>query len=228
MRTDFYVYEHWRPDQNKCFYVGKGYGSRGYCMAGRNWRHARVQNILASLGMRVEVRRVIEGLTGEEAIQREIERIAFYGRRNLVNMTLGGEGPLGRKASARQKRLVSEAMKGIPKTPEVRAKISASLTGRTFGKRDPSVGEKIAAALRGRQKSAQHVANLTAVRNTPEYKSRMAESLRAAHARNPLGFARGHKMPRSKEHAAKIALSRKIGALLKTLRASAGEHHGLC
>lgn len=183
MRTDFYIYEHWRPDKNVCFYVGKGYGSRAQCMAGRNWRHQRVQDVLKSLGMKVEIRLAITGLTGIAAIAKEIERIAYYGRRNLVNMTDGGEGPMGRKATAVQRAAVSAANKGKPKSPEHRAKLAASLLGRKFGKRADGVGEKIAASLRGRKKSAEHVRSLTAARRTPEYRKKMAESVKAAHAR---------------------------------------------
>ncbi len=215
MRTDFYIYEHWRPDTNVCFYVGKGYGSRARCMAGRNWRHARVQAILVAAGLKVEVRFAIKGLTGEEAIVQEIERIAFYGRRNLVNMTDGGEGPLGRKATARQKAIVSAALTGVPKSAEVRAKISASLTGRKFGKRHSDVGPKIGAALRGRKKSATHVANLTVARNTPEYKQRMSESSKVAQAR------------RSPENLKRSRVGFKITCLLRKLRATRGEPNGI-
>jgi hypothetical protein len=31
----FYVYEHWRPDKDVCFYVGKGHGRRAYKTAGK-------------------------------------------------------------------------------------------------------------------------------------------------------------------------------------------------
>lgn len=32
-RTDYYVYEHWRPDKSACFYVGKGkYQKRAFDM----------------------------------------------------------------------------------------------------------------------------------------------------------------------------------------------------
>lgn len=183
MRTDYYVYEHWRPDRNCCFYVGKGYGSRAQCMAGRNWRHQRVQDTLKELGLKVEVRLVITDLTGEDAITKEIERIAHYGRRNLVNMTDGGEGPLGRKATAVQRAAASAANKGKPKSAEHRAKLAASLLGRKFGKRAEGVGRKIGAALRGIKKAPEHVAAMTTARQSPEYREKMARSIAAMHAR---------------------------------------------
>ena len=39
----FYVYEHWRPDRDECFYVGKGKGGRANVMYGRNRHHEAVQ-----------------------------------------------------------------------------------------------------------------------------------------------------------------------------------------
>ena len=58
----FYVYEHWRPDLDQCFWVGKGTGDRAYRYK-RNRDYDSVIRTLAWLGMRAEVRMVRSGLT---------------------------------------------------------------------------------------------------------------------------------------------------------------------
>lgn len=51
MTNKFYVYEHWRPDKDICFYVGKGKGRRANVMYGRGSHHERIQAKLKRLGM---------------------------------------------------------------------------------------------------------------------------------------------------------------------------------
>jgi hypothetical protein len=90
----FYVYEHWRPDLDIPFYVGKGSGDRYNPARTRNTHHTRIKKKLKILGMCVEVRMVASGLTEDVALSLEIERIAFW-RNNgveLSNKTSGGEG----------------------------------------------------------------------------------------------------------------------------------------
>ena len=58
----FYVYEHWRPDTNVCFYVGKGKGNRAWAMNRRNKHHKSVQSKLTSLGLSVYVKIIIENI----------------------------------------------------------------------------------------------------------------------------------------------------------------------
>lgn len=172
----FYVYEHWRPDRGACFYVGKGNQRRAWAMARRNWRHQRVQDELLAAGLSMEVRIVADNMTHDDAIASERARIALYGRRNLVNMTEGGEGPIGRVATPEHRAKISAFMKGriLPRetieliaqknrgrkaSPQTKAKLSAIRKGK---KRDPSVGQKIGDALRGKAKSAEHRAKCSA------------------------------------------------------------------
>lgn len=105
----FYVYEHWRPDKGVCFYVGKGSGKRAWSMKNnRNRHHKAIVSKLTSLGLAIDVRIIIDNLSAQTALDLEIDRIAMYGRENLVNMTRGGEGL-------------------IDPSPEVRAKMSRNI-----------------------------------------------------------------------------------------------------
>jgi hypothetical protein len=78
MKDIFYVYEHWRPDKDICFYVGKGRGKRAYNFAQRSVHHKRIVNKLSRLGMCVEVRLVASGLQESVAFAIERQRIAFW------------------------------------------------------------------------------------------------------------------------------------------------------
>lgn len=101
----FYVYEHWRPDRDECFYVGKGNGGRAYKMRDRNLHHRAIVKKLSDLGMMVEVRMVASGLAENDAFSIEQERIAFWRSAgiDLANKTIGGEGVSGLPAYNRKK-----------------------------------------------------------------------------------------------------------------------------
>ena len=91
----FYVYEHWRPDLDVCFYVGKGHGNRSKDFRrGRNKHHKGISKKLTALGMCIEVRLVASGLSEQDAFRIEIERIQFWRTSGiqLANKTDGGEG----------------------------------------------------------------------------------------------------------------------------------------
>lgn len=153
----FYVYEHWRPDTNSCFYVGKGKGNRAWVMNLRNNHHKSIQSKLTSLGLSVNVKIIVENLSEETAFFVEKDLIAFYGRENLTNMTDGGEGPSGREGlkgnkspnygkpssfkgkthTNEAKKILSDKMKGkktrlgAKLSDETKAKISTSHIGKT-------------------------------------------------------------------------------------------------
>lgn len=100
----FYIYRHIRLDKNEPFYIGMGkvqnmnsnthknYYSRAYNMASRTifWKR-----VLEKSGYEVEI--IFESNNRQLVIEKEIEFIALYGRRDLtkgilVNLTDGGEG----------------------------------------------------------------------------------------------------------------------------------------
>lgn len=142
MTAIFYVYEHWRPDKDVCFYVGKGKRKRAYSFV-RGPRYNRVVKKLARLGMCVEVRLVHGTLTESEAFKIERERIAFWRSVSveLCNHTDGGDGTSGYKHS-----------------PATRAKIAAKATGRKASK---ETRRKMGKSRKGAKHSAESIAKIS-------------------------------------------------------------------
>lgn len=142
-----YVYEHWRLDKDECFYVGFGSTSRrAHSKHDRNKYWKNIVNKLEKNGSTFEVRIVKDNLSKEDALNLEIERIAFWRSMEIkiVNMTNGGEGNLGgispnkgKKASLETRKKLSEShkgkispKKGVPLSDEQKIKMSNSLRGR--------------------------------------------------------------------------------------------------
>lgn len=149
----FYVYEHWRPDKDICFYVGKGSGGRAY-ISKRGRYYNNVVKKLARLGLAVEIRIVKGGLREEEAHSLEIGRIAFWRDSGvkLTNKTDGGEGISGYKRTEDEKRRIGIGNKGKVRSEELKLAHSKK--------------------MRGRKISTEHVAALVAShlgKPTPEY-----------------------------------------------------------
>jgi hypothetical protein len=130
----FYVYEHWRPDTDVCFYVGKGSGKRAWTLKGRrNKYHASIVSKLTANGMCVDVRIVSSNLSEMSAFDTERERIAFYGRDFLSNMSDGGEG-LSNPSDEVRVKMSAKAMGnkrnvGRKLSAEAKAKIGAASIG---------------------------------------------------------------------------------------------------
>lgn len=153
----YYVYEHWRPDRDVCFYVGKGHRRRSGQMTGRNRHHINVQKKLARLGMCVEVRMVASGLSEHDAFFLEIERIAFWRSMDvgLTNKSSGGESSATGnkhtpewKANHTKRMLENNPFKGRTHTPETLAQIQVSRAG--FRHTDQSK-KKISASQTGKK-----------------------------------------------------------------------------
>lgn len=146
-----YVYEHWRPDTNLCFWVGKGSDGRAYLTKRRNRRYTAIVEKLAAAGLAVDVRITADGLSDEEAFALEIERIDFWKRAGvtLANHSIGGRG----------------GHSGFKRSAEARAKQSATATGR---KLSPSHHEKIVVRMRSPEWKARNSAVHTGRKRPPE------------------------------------------------------------
>ncbi len=113
----YYLYRHIRLDKNLVFYVGIG-TQDNYRRASRTYnRTTHWRNISKKSGWRVDI--VFDNLEWIDACLKEKELILKYGRIklinvNLVNLTDGGEGNFGRKATLETRIKMSESKKGVP------------------------------------------------------------------------------------------------------------------
>lgn len=107
------LYRHIRTDKQEVFYIGIGENeSRAYNKKNRT----RVWKNTANKGYETEI--LFEDLTWEQAVEKEKEFIALYGRKDLglgtlVNLTDGGEGTIGYKHTeeAKQKNRIAASGK---------------------------------------------------------------------------------------------------------------------
>jgi len=143
----FYVYEHWRPDTGKCFYVGKGNDKRAWNMTNRNVHHKAIQKKLREMGMIINVVMVVKQISEETAFSVERDLIANYGIKNLANMSEGGEGKTGQHSTEHSQK-ISDSLRGKKKSQNV---IDAVIASNRRRKGIPHPPRKIA-----------HMANLSA------------------------------------------------------------------
>jgi hypothetical protein len=102
----FYLYRHIRLDKNEPFYIGIGCQKNYQRAYVKKHRNKYWNNIVNSTDYRVEI--ILDNLTKDEALQKEKEFIALYGRKDLglgtlVNMTDGGDGTFNPSIEARIK-----------------------------------------------------------------------------------------------------------------------------
>lgn len=136
MKNIFYVYEHWRPDKDVCFWVGKGKKRRAYKFK-RNSHYNNIVQKLCRMGMCVEVRLVKSGLTETQSLKLECERIRFWRDAGveLTNKTDGGEGfsgfvrPLGILGTKESRKKLSLARIGMKFSKEHKANLSKKKLG---------------------------------------------------------------------------------------------------
>ena len=139
-----YVYKHTRLDTNEVFYIGIGSQNkykRAFSLIKRNsfWR-----NITSKTEFLVEI--IQDGLTWEQACEKEKELISKIGRRDLglgtlVNMTDGGDGTFNVKHSYEwhEKQRKNNSKKGKAISEEHRKNISLNHKSKN---KDASSGNK--------------------------------------------------------------------------------------
>lgn len=158
----FYVYEHWRPDTNCCFYVGKGHGDRAFRLNKRNRHHRHITRKLSELGLSVEVRIISDRMSEPDALAFEIERIKFWREAQgfLTNITDGGDGVSGLVHSDQSKELMRLKRKAqkVVHSEATRKKIAAANRIAHKGKKNPDHS----ARMTGRRHSPEHRAKISA------------------------------------------------------------------
>jgi hypothetical protein len=137
----YYVYEHYKPNCDEPFWVGKGSGARATLLSKNSGRNNHWYNIVKKYGC--EVRFVATNLTEIEALWLETICIKGWGRADLgegplTNKTDGGEGQSGWNPSKswRQKR----SMNTVGKKNPMFGKRGAAHP--SFGKRGPMFGKR--------------------------------------------------------------------------------------
>ena len=171
--AEFYVYEHWRPDTDLPFYVGKGKGDRAYRFQRRTRYHKNVVAKLARNGLRPDVRIVASGLTERQAFDVEIERISHWRTKGarLTNLTHGGDGSAGYRHT-----LATRAK--MKKTPAQIEVLRARQTGKLVSN---ETREKIRAIRTGSQQTEETKAKLAAIfkdrKFTPEWRAKISAGL---------------------------------------------------
>jgi len=142
--SNFYIYEHIRPDTGMVFYVGKGCGKRLNCgKAGGSNRNNHWKAVVAKAGG-FDARKLVENIDEEIAFLVEEERIDQLNRIgfNLTNKTLGGCGGI---------KGYSHTEKTKKKIAETRAKTYKKENHHRFGKfgkNNPMYGFKQSAEAR--------------------------------------------------------------------------------
>jgi hypothetical protein len=143
-----YVYTHIRMDTGQVFYIG--IGSKENRINRKKSRNKYWHNIVNKYGMISEI--IEENLTWNQACDREIFWISYYGRDNLCNMTDGGEGTYGRVMSDETKNKISSSHKGKKLNPDHIKKISDGNKGKPKPKPD-GFGELISKIVQGTKRS---------------------------------------------------------------------------
>ena len=197
--NDYYVYEHIRLDNNKCFYVGKGHGKRVNYSC-RNEHHDRIVN---KVGMKTRI--IADNLSEEQAYDLERKTINHYvfdlgygidiiGYNNnpnenghLTNHTFGGDGSFGMVHSDEWRKQHSLDMSG-KKNPmygvnlwetyskEKKNKIKSNLSDSFSGDKNPMYGISPQERMdeltytRWKQKTQEHLRNQCG-ENNPNYKN---------------------------------------------------------
>lgn len=137
----FYAYIHAKPDGTP-FYAGKGNGRRLNMFHRRNQHH---KNIVAKYGRRNILIGRLDCSDESAAFDLEMGLIKCIKRMGieLTNLTDGGHGP-----------------SGLIVTPEQRAKISATLTGRPGRPWTEEAKAKVGAANRGKKRTPEQRAKM--------------------------------------------------------------------
>lgn len=147
-------------------YVGAGSGVRWNTTRfhddGNPAKNAFLKETRSRLG-RIPFRIIKDDLSQEEAWQLELQIIDQIGRKPdgpLVNLSVGGgQGPIGVRRSEEQRAKISASLTGRTLSPDHVAAIAAASTGRT---QSEEVKKRKNAKLRGRKRTPEQLARIRA------------------------------------------------------------------
>jgi hypothetical protein len=170
-----YVYKHIRKDTNQVFYIGIGKKEKrkdSIYARNKHWH-----NIVKKTDYHSEI--IEDNLTWEQACEREIFWIKYYGRKDLnegylVNKTNGGEGVIGRLISEDEKERLRNARKGSITSEETKEKLRLKQQGR---KHTEEAKNKMSESSKGKSKTEEHKKNISnsgkGIKRTEEFKENL-------------------------------------------------------
>ena len=167
-----YVYRHIRLDKNEPFYIGIGSDEQYKRASTPKNRNIFWKRIVNKTDFEVEI--ICDNLNWDEACIKEKEFISLYGRKDknkgsLCNLTDGGEGVCGLKASDASKKKMSDAKKGKKPyviTDEIRKNLKAASLKRGISK------ENLAKMIKARV----HFGHRKGIPHTEETRKKMSDN----------------------------------------------------
>lgn len=162
----YYVYQLRLVNSIVPFYIGKGcrYRKNSHLSESSLKRQSLKNSIIKkamSEGVEVLSEILFSGLSEDEALNKEVELIAFYGRRDigtgiLANHTDGGDGMTGWKVSSETRKKIGRSSAGRIASALARERMSKSQTGK---KHSRETKQKMSLSRRGKSKSEEAIAN---------------------------------------------------------------------
>lgn len=187
-----YLYRHIRLDKNEPFYIGIGSDENYKRANDKSGRNKIWKGITNKTQYEVEI--LFDGLSWQDACEKEKEFISLYGRIDkhngiLVNLTDGGDGAFGVIMSEERKKQISELAKGNKSrtgqktSEETKKKMSEAQKGL---KRKPFTEQgwenfmKARISTRGRKQSIEEIENrrksLIGIPRTQEWKDKISKA----------------------------------------------------
>lgn len=152
----YYIYGHYKPNEDRPFYVGKGKGNRKLSSKNRtkHWKHIVNKYFLDT---NFPVVKILSNNIENESVAFDLERfwIALFGRQcvnegSLINLSVGGEGPAGHK---RPDLTIRNLSNNPSRIPEVRLKNKIRMKKRMLENNilnDPKIKENFKKAISSR------------------------------------------------------------------------------
>lgn len=213
----YYTYLLKRPNGIP-FYVGKG-NCKGFRIethtkeallnTGINKHKENIIRKILEDGNQVDYEIVIFTSNEEDAFDKEIELISFYGRKDnvsgvLANLTDGGEGCCGQIMSSESRKKISKAVKGRHLSEETKRKISKAAKGRICSEELRKHKSKMLKGCVGFFKGKKH---------TEETKVKMSE------VKKGKTLSKEHRMKLSESRKGKSSWNKGKSSIMK------GKHH---
>lgn len=160
LTNDKVIYVHKNQKTGQVFYVGIGYEKRPFFFRKRN-KH---WNEYVKINGKPQVDILLTGLSLEVAKKLEVYLITHIGLSNLTNLTMGGQGSLGRKCTALTKEKISQSRiknNQSYQTEEYRKKMSIIKSG---FKHTETSKQKIGLSKKGKKRDAELMKRISSFR----------------------------------------------------------------